>query len=667
MGFTLAEVLVTLVIIGVVAALAIPQFITNANNQANAAKLATVQTDYSNIFTMMMVKENKTDFFETNFGKALIDQNDSQMKSTLNDYVKLARTSSSTAGLGYLSNNSIKSLIPAAYATASLANPCAGMTVQNGQVNACKLACKQAGWTFNNSARLSLGDDLTAYCTRPVSGSCPDDKPYRVFGANSDFYDNCEATNPEAPLGQRWYCCTNKKAPCGSEGWTGNILDNSHLKRCKKDCQDSGWTWTGQPPYPCVGGSCPADKPVRIIGNGLVAPYEGCISGPKTNNKQWWCCPKKNATEYCTTAEYPNFVTEPVPDDFNPADCILLTRTMIPNQKAWCCKSTTTTVCDTEHGGHILSDGSCVYCYENQGGHWIASQEKCVYCSEDREEHWVEATQTCVKCAGDEHWVEAESRCVKCPDGKYWDGTNCVPCEGNKVYIDGACRCPVGTHWNADNSLCESCPEGQEWDESTNSCVEVEITCTGGQELVEGVCVCPESKPIWDGLHGKCIAESEATGTPIHTITNSAVTTDDFNFVLGATTAEAGTNVFFGDVFTYDDGNGSGNGGGNGNGSGQSTNMGNRTAAIVYFDVNGFNVPNKFGRDVFAFVLNDDGKLYPFGSQEAARMLKDKLGLSSVEDATWRSNHEVLGCTGSGFKGLGCTGRLAEKNYKSDY
>ena len=44
-GFTLAEVLITLSIVGIVSALTIPNFVANAQNKANAAKLsATITT-----------------------------------------------------------------------------------------------------------------------------------------------------------------------------------------------------------------------------------------------------------------------------------------------------------------------------------------------------------------------------------------------------------------------------------------------------------------------------------------------------------------------------------------------------------------------------------------------------------------------------------------------
>lgn len=63
-GFTLAEVLVTLGVIGVVAAMTIPSISANANNKAFAAKLSTTITNLETAFSNMMVDEGLADFSE---------------------------------------------------------------------------------------------------------------------------------------------------------------------------------------------------------------------------------------------------------------------------------------------------------------------------------------------------------------------------------------------------------------------------------------------------------------------------------------------------------------------------------------------------------------------------------------------------------------------------
>ena len=57
-GFTLAEVLITLGIVGVVAALTAPALVLSSKNKTNAAKLSVAVSNLENAFTNMMVKEN---------------------------------------------------------------------------------------------------------------------------------------------------------------------------------------------------------------------------------------------------------------------------------------------------------------------------------------------------------------------------------------------------------------------------------------------------------------------------------------------------------------------------------------------------------------------------------------------------------------------------------
>ena len=64
-GFTLAEVLITLGIIGVVAALTAPALVSSSRNEANAAKLAVVVSNLENAFSNMMVSENVDSLFRT--------------------------------------------------------------------------------------------------------------------------------------------------------------------------------------------------------------------------------------------------------------------------------------------------------------------------------------------------------------------------------------------------------------------------------------------------------------------------------------------------------------------------------------------------------------------------------------------------------------------------
>ena len=82
-GFTLAEVMVALALIGVIASLTIPTFISNTRNRANAARLSAIVTNIENAFTTMITTEAVHDLSETEFGS-------SQSEENLHKYLKLA-------------------------------------------------------------------------------------------------------------------------------------------------------------------------------------------------------------------------------------------------------------------------------------------------------------------------------------------------------------------------------------------------------------------------------------------------------------------------------------------------------------------------------------------------------------------------------------------------
>ena len=65
-GFTLAEVLITLGIVGVVAALTAPALVLSSRNEANAAKLSVTVSNLENAFSSILVKENVDSLFNTN-------------------------------------------------------------------------------------------------------------------------------------------------------------------------------------------------------------------------------------------------------------------------------------------------------------------------------------------------------------------------------------------------------------------------------------------------------------------------------------------------------------------------------------------------------------------------------------------------------------------------
>ena len=78
----------------------------------------------------------------------------------------------------------------------------------------------------------------------------------------------------------------------------------------------------------------------------------------------------------------------------------------------------------------------------------------------------------------------------------------------------------------------------------------------------------------------------------------------------------------------------------------------NSSAGSLCIDVNGPAGPNKLGRDVFQFSLQNNGTLRPFGSNH-----------------TWATSDSITSKCKDGDlgNGSGCTGRLIENNYKVDY
>ena len=59
LGFTLAEILISMAIIGIVAAITLPTLGTNARQKANIATMKVTVSDFENAFSAMMIAEVK--------------------------------------------------------------------------------------------------------------------------------------------------------------------------------------------------------------------------------------------------------------------------------------------------------------------------------------------------------------------------------------------------------------------------------------------------------------------------------------------------------------------------------------------------------------------------------------------------------------------------------
>ena len=73
-GFTLAEVLITLGIVGVISAMLLPSMINKSTNANNASKLSSIVATLDNAFGAAIIQENVPDITETAFYRADTNQ-----------------------------------------------------------------------------------------------------------------------------------------------------------------------------------------------------------------------------------------------------------------------------------------------------------------------------------------------------------------------------------------------------------------------------------------------------------------------------------------------------------------------------------------------------------------------------------------------------------------
>lgn len=89
-GFTLAEVMIAMALIGVISSLTIPTFIANSRNKTNATRLAATVSMVESAFTAMIAGETVNDLSETAFGA-------SQSEENLGKYIKLSGSKTALA------------------------------------------------------------------------------------------------------------------------------------------------------------------------------------------------------------------------------------------------------------------------------------------------------------------------------------------------------------------------------------------------------------------------------------------------------------------------------------------------------------------------------------------------------------------------------------------
>lgn len=100
-GFTLAEVLITLGIIGVISALTLPMFTVNAKYQALASKISSTLSSVENGFAAMMSADSADDMTETNYWR------NNKSTGELAEFLKVEEVSAPYASCETLSGTTI--------------------------------------------------------------------------------------------------------------------------------------------------------------------------------------------------------------------------------------------------------------------------------------------------------------------------------------------------------------------------------------------------------------------------------------------------------------------------------------------------------------------------------------------------------------------------------
>lgn len=92
-GFTLAEILIAMGLVGVIAAMTIPTFVINGRQQANDAKFSSTIADLENAFGTMVSTELVDGFSETNF------YGDMTKKENIDKYIKINGNGTTNASM----------------------------------------------------------------------------------------------------------------------------------------------------------------------------------------------------------------------------------------------------------------------------------------------------------------------------------------------------------------------------------------------------------------------------------------------------------------------------------------------------------------------------------------------------------------------------------------
>ena len=194
-GFTIAEALITMAIVGVVAALTIPTFISDYRKQVYAKSLAVAVSNFETAMGAMMMKEGVSDLRET---KAWIDMHDSGIKkgsdeSNVKKFVTqigkhLIINNTILDSNEYYSPKGVYSIDNTFYHKGPNA---IGLLSKNNQVY-WVLANKNSTYERKESEILALGGNMTAAVAAVVIDINGKSKP-NVYGRDIFFFElGCE-------------------------------------------------------------------------------------------------------------------------------------------------------------------------------------------------------------------------------------------------------------------------------------------------------------------------------------------------------------------------------------------------------------------------------------------------------------------------------------------
>ena len=90
----------------------------------------------------------------------------------------------------------------------------------------------------------------------------------------------------------------------------------------------------------------------------------------------------------------------------------------------------------------------------------------------------------------------------------------------------------------------------------------------------------------------------------------------------------------------------------------------------ILIDVNGNKVPNTIGKDIFGFLMTDEGRMTPYGGDMSGSPSNDLVTTSAGEKERYNNgwadncNPPKKESTDNGFS---CTARVVKENYKINY